>query len=236
MKAIIKGFSTLILAIVMLGVFSSTSYAKQICTTQYGGGETCINIADNPDLEIDKTIYNPKSGEYESDIKSSGGSYPYIFESSDKIKFRITVKNVGDIEIKDINAYDALPAFLVYDSGDGDDRKDGKEVKFEIGDLKPDEKKSFTFKAKIENDGISPKSDKICLSNFVTAKGKRADDLKKSEDTADSANFCITLGKVLGSSKEKITKLPTTGSEDFLIPAVSVGLILIGFGIRKLVD
>ncbi|PIR42539.1 hypothetical protein CO058_03570 [candidate division WWE3 bacterium CG_4_9_14_0_2_um_filter_35_11] len=236
MKAIIKGFSTLILAIVMLGVFSSTSYAKQICTTQYGGGETCINIADNPDLEIDKTIYNPKSGEYESDIKSSGGSYPYIFESSDKIKFRITVKNVGDIEIKDINAYDALPAFLVYDSGDGDDRKDGKEVKFEIGDLKPDEKKSFTFKAKIENDGISPKSDKICLSNFVTAKGKRADDLKKSEDTADSANFCITLGKVLGTSKAKIAKLPTTGGENVFALGLSIGLVLVGYGIKKLSD
>ena len=236
MKAIIKGFLVSALTIAMFGVFSNASFAKQNCTALYGGGETCINIADNPDLEIDKTIYNPKSGEYESNISPNSGSNPYIFESKETVKFKITVKNVGDIEIKDINMYDELPMFIVYSSGDGDDRKDGKEIKFEVGDLKPGERKSFTFKTKIENDGISPKSDKICLSNFVTAKGKRADDLKKSEDSADSANFCITLGKVLGTSKAKITKLPTTGGENVFVAGLSIGLVLVGYGIRKLSD
>lgn len=234
MKAIVRSLFISLLLIAMFGVVSGTSFAKQICTTQYGGGETCVNVSDNPDLEVNKTIYNPKSGDYESDISSNKGSNPYVFTSDEKIKFRITVKNVGDIEIKDINAYDVLPTFLVYSSGDGDDRKDGKEVKFEIGDLKPGEEKSFTFKAKIENDGISPKSDKICLSNIATAKGKRADDLKKSEDSADYANFCITLGKVLG--KAKISKLPTTGSENVFALGLSVGLVLVGYGVRKLSD
>lgn len=236
MKAIIKRLFIFIVTVAMFGVFSGTSYAKQICTSQYGGGETCVNVSDNPDIKVNKTIYNPKSGEYENDISSNKGSNPYIFGSSETIKFRITVKNVGDIEIKDINAYDSLPTFLVYESGDGDDRKDGKEVKFEIGDLKPGQEKSFTFKAKIENDGISPKSDKICLSNIATAKGKRADDLKKSEDSADYANFCITLGKVLGKSKAKITRLPTTGSENVFALGLSVGLVLVGYGVRKLSD
>jgi len=211
------------------------SYAKISCTTQYGGGETCVNVTEDAKLSVDKTIYNPKSGQYEDHVKSTGGSNPYVFGYNETIKFKITVKNTGDVKIKDINMYDALPTFLKYKSGDGDDRKDGKEVKFEVGDLEPGEEESYIFRAEIENGGISPNSDKICLTNMATAKGEREDN-QKDEESVDYSNFCITLGKVLGSSKEKITKLPTTGSEDFLIPAVSVGLILIGFGIRKLVD
>ncbi len=226
-----------LLAIATVVISPSQANARRECFTQYGGGETCIDINDDAKLEVDKKIYNPKSRNYENNISREDGSNPYTFEKNEKIKFRITVKNKGDVTIENIKLEDIMPSILEYVSGDGDEKDDGQRVTFDKFDLDPDEEERFDFTAKVASTGIEPNEDSICVSNVAKAKGERKDNGDK-EDDADYANFCIEMrkGRVL-SSKERIARLPTTGMIDVstvLVGSTSLGLILLGFGLRKI--
>jgi uncharacterized repeat protein (TIGR01451 family) len=218
---------TAVVAVIMIAVtpmlFATQAKAEQ-CFTQYGGGETCVDR--DAKIKVNKEIYNPKTKDWEDHISSS----QYQFEADEKIRFRITVKNVGDIEIKDIRVVDVLPDFVSYKDGDGDKISKGKEVEFDKFDLEPGEDKDFEFRVKVASSGILPKDDKICLSNIAKAKGVRSDKESEKEDAVDYANFCIDLPSK--SSKEKIKYLPKTGF-DFVPAILSAGLVIAGLGIKK---
>ena len=92
-------FSTIAASFVFAGV--QKTYAKEICSTQYGGGETCVNVEENSNIRVDKTVYNPSSDSYSDHIKANDGSNPYIFKKSEIVKFNIKVENTG--KIKQIN-------------------------------------------------------------------------------------------------------------------------------------
>ena len=228
------------LAIALVGTVSmgtvnpDKAYAKRQCFTQYGGGETCVDVKEDADLKVDKSVYNPTSKDYEDNVKAKGGSYPYIFSKTENIKFRIKVENTGDVRINDINLEDILPSYIKYAGGDGDDKDDGRKVEFDIGDLKSGESEEVEFTAKYDANGVDPKDSYICLTNIAKAKGERADDEDDDESALDYSNFCVGIGKVLGKETPKV--LPVTGSKDVLIISTAVGLVLIGFGIRKLAE
>ena len=218
-------------------VLPSKASAREVCFTQYGGGETCVNVDEDSQIKVDKKILNPKSDQYEDHIKASGGSYPYKFSEGEKIEFQITVRNIGDVKLVNIKLTDVLPSFVKYKSGDGEKNKDGTEVEFDIGSLDPDEKETVEFTAKIASDGILPKDDRLCLTNIAKVKAIRDDDRDKKESAVDYANFCVELPKVLG--KESIKVLPTTGGveidpEKLAILAIASGLMLVGFGIKRI--
>jgi uncharacterized repeat protein (TIGR01451 family) len=213
-----------ILSAVTPMLFATQAKADQ-CFTQYGGGETCVENKDAK-IKVNKEIYNPETRDWEDHISSSS----HKFEAEDKIRFRITVKNIGDIEIKDIRVVDVLPDFISYKDGDGDKISNGREVEFDKFDLDAGDSKDFEFRVKVANNGILPKDDKICLSNIAKAKGVRADDEDKKEDAVDYSNFCIGLPSK--SDKEKITYLPKTGF-DIVPAALSAGLVFVGLGIKK---
>lgn len=229
-----------ICAAMVITAMPTKALAKKECIKQYGGGETCIEDKDG-DLEVDKRIKNPKTGDFEDHIKPSGGSTPYTFRASETITFSIVVKNTGDIRIENIKLEDILPSYVKYKSGDGDGKNDDTKVVFDKFDLDPGEEEEFIFKAKISSDGILPKDNRICLTNIAKAKGELEDSDEKIDD-ADYANFCIELPKVKG--KESPKRLPVTGgSEDqnqmanlVLIGSISAGLVLVGFGLKRLAD
>lgn len=223
-----------IIAISFAFVNPEKTYAKEICFTQYGGGETCVNVKEEANIRVDKTIYNPSSDSYSDHVKAKGGSYPYIFKKNEKVKFNIKVENTGEVKLEDVEIRDILPTLYVYNSGDGDSRKDGAEAVFDIGDLKPGESEEVTFTAKISDKGILPNDSYICITNIVKAEGEREDDNDEEEKDVDYANYCVQLGKVLGKEAPKV--LPVTGSQDVLLIAFSVGITLVGYGIRKLAD
>lgn len=219
-----------VLMAVTVGFTPSRALARE-CFTQYGGGEICTS--DNPRLEVNKEVYNPDKKKYQDNIKKD----EHTFEKSDRIYFKIKVKNTGDIEIKNIDLVDNMPSILEYSKGDGDDSNDGTKVSFDDFDLKPGESETFEFSAKVKSTGIDPDEDYVCVANVAKAKGERKDNGEK-EDDADYANFCIEMrrGRVL-SLKESITRLPTTGFIDLntaLIGSTSIGLILLGLGLRKI--
>jgi uncharacterized repeat protein (TIGR01451 family) len=207
--------------------------AKEICYTQYGGGETCFDVDENSKLDVTKEVYNPKTKDYEENIDYRN----YLFDPEETIKFRIVVKNKGETTIENIKVKDVLPSYVTYESGDGDDSNDGSRVEFDEFDLEPGESEEFEFKAEVSDDGILPKDDRLCLTNIATAKGE-VEDSNDTESDTDYANFCIKLPEVKG--KETISKLPTTGivAEEnmkyLFIGSLSLGLMLIGFGLKKL--
>ncbi len=229
---------------VMIGVaIGSTNsvYAARECVQNYGGGETCVDK--DGDLEVNKKIKNPRTGDFEDHIKPSGGSNPYTFKASQTITFSIVVKNTGDIRIENIKLEDILPSYVKYRSGDGDGKNDNSKVVFDEFDLNPDEEEEFEFTAKVSSDGILPKDKRICLTNVAKAKGELEDSNEKVDDS-DSADFCVELPKVLGKESPKV--LPRTGgSEDenrqklaymILAGSISAGLVLVGFGLKKIAE
>ena len=231
-KTLYSAVIALMLAITALFV-PSNAQAKRECFTQYGGGETCIEYDEDAKLDVDKKVYNPDTKKYQDHIKKDD----HTFEKSDKIKFKITVKNKGDVEIQDIKLVDEMPSILEYSKGDGDKKNDGRKVEFDKFDLKPGESETFEFSANVVSNGIDPDEDEVCVANVAKAKGERKDNGEK-EDDADYANFCIEMqkrGRVL--SKKKISSLPKTG---FIDPYVALagtsaaGLVLIGYGLRKM--
>lgn len=241
----IKALKALVAAAIVLSAVqlnTNTAFARQECIKQYGGGETCIDI-ENGDLEVNKKILNPRTDDYEDHIKPSGGSNPYTFTANERIEFSIVVKNVGDIRIEDIELEDILPSFVKYRSGDGDGKDGDTKVEFDEFDLDPGEEKEFEFTAKVESDGVLPKDDRICVTNIAKAEGK-LEESNDEVDDADYANFCIELPKVKG--KEAPKQLPKTGgfiSEDnqqvanlILAGSISAGLVLVGFGLKKIAD
>ena|SRR3989344_4841070 len=208
-------------------MLSASQVKASECTPNYGGGETCVNDKDAK-LRVNKEIWNPETKKWVDHIDSKS----YMFDAKDKILFRITVKNVGDVKITDIKVEDILPSYVRYLDGDGDGKNDDEKVEFKKFDLDEGEKKSFEFRARVASSNILPKDSKICLTNIAKAKGQKDDseDRDDEESAVDYSNFCIDLPN---GKKEKITKLPTTGF-DFGVVGLSTGLVLVGFGLRKL--
>ena len=216
-----------------MAVSTESAYAKRQCFTQYGGGETCINVNEDAELNVDKVIKNPKTGEYVDHVRSKNASDAYVFGYQETLKFRIIVENKGDVTIKNVDLKDIMPSLIKYKGGDGNDENNGRTVKFDVGDLKSGERKTYEFEAKFVTDGIVPNDDIYCDTNYAKAEGRRKDNDKKI-DNADATNFCVALPKVL--SKEAPTKLPVTGGvepKSILVISFASGLILVGFGIKK---
>ena len=118
-NTILKISAVLPVVLIASLVSASSVFAKEICYTQYGGGETCVDVPENSNLELDKTIYNPASKQYEDHVKSSGGSNPYVFDVNEDINFKITIKNTGDVELKNVDLKDELPYLLKYSGKEG---------------------------------------------------------------------------------------------------------------------
>ncbi len=198
------------------------------------------------DLDVDKRIYNPKSKDWANSVEKSGGSFPYIFQEDDKIKFKVTLKNVGDVDLVEIKLYDYLPDVLKYDSGNGDYKEDKNMIEFGSVTLKPGESKSYEYVAELNEDyGLEGE---MCTENYAEAEGTR-DDTNETETGDDNAEFCIEAtndgrgGMVLGAStgsvlgKEIAERLPTTGAFDLRYVYTGIQgffMTVLGWILRKL--
>lgn len=215
----------LALAIVANFTFSTKAVAREICFTQYGGGETCVNVDEDAKIDVDKQV-SKNDDNYTDHLKSS----THTFEAGDKVYFKITVKNKGDVDLKNVELKDVLPDFLSFGkmiNGDTPD-KSGSTLKWDLGSLKVGESETIKFYANIDEEEDLPTDDKVCLTNVAKATGKRVDNNDK-EDDADYSNFCIELGDVLG---ETPSKLPKAGNP-ITVALAGVVSVISGLIIRK---
>ncbi len=222
-----KNFAKILIAIVIFSfTFATISFAKEVCTTQYGGGQTCVNVDEDSDLNIDKTIYNPDHKKYEDHVQASS----HVFIAGEEVKFRISVENTGDVTYKKLVITDELPDFVEFVKFTGDDKgktNDNKtQLTWEFSNFKPKDEVTVEFTAKVVKESLLPDSTgDIQTTNITRVEGTRKDNNEK-DNNADYARFYIRLPKVQGA----VTKLPEAGPTSWIL---AVGLIMVGFSTRK---
>lgn len=224
---ITKYLIALISIFAVSNVYASGVAAKEICFTQYGGGETCIEENEDGKIDVDKKV-SDEDGNYQDHLKSS----THQFSAGDKVYFKIRVENQGDVTLRTVELKDTLPDFVeFYKEIDGDARVNGKEIKFDLGTLEPGESETVKFIAKVVEDDELPNDDKVCITNVASAEGDRKDNGDEEKDS-DYSNFCINLPEVKG---ETPTQLPKAGAETQVLALLGTAVSAAGvFFNRKL--
>jgi uncharacterized repeat protein (TIGR01451 family)/LPXTG-motif cell wall-anchored protein len=143
--------------------------------------------------EITKEVRKLPSGHFDwkaEDVKKGG-----------KVEFRITVRNTGDREIRNLKVSDSLPTELVSSS----------DLAFTIDRLGVNESKEFFITATVKDSEFGDGKAGKCVINRATLKFN-------DKELSDTAVVCWGNG-VLGA-----TKLPETGPVETLVMTVT-GLI-----------
>mgnify|MGYP001613611387 FL=1 len=112
-------------------------FATVTCTTQYGGGQTCVSTGQ---LLVNKKVFNPENSQMVDNLTVND----HQFKMGDEVIFSIDVKNVGDFTLNNVTFSDTLPSFLTWISGD---------LNSTINSLTPGQIRTFTVKAKVNSNG-----------------------------------------------------------------------------------
>lgn len=146
---------------IILGLVSSVLpvFASVSCTTQYGGGQTCVTTGQ---LLVNKRVWNPDTNQMVDNLTVND----HQFKMGDEVTFSIDVKNVGDSTINNVTFTDTLPAFLTWTSGD---------LNSNIDSITPGQTRTFTVKAKVNSNGTG------CALNTATAAGGGTSNMDTSQ-------------------------------------------------------
>ncbi len=160
----IKKYFVILILLSALSFLSALSpvFASVTCTTQYGGGQTCVSTGQ---LLVNKRVWNPDTNQMVDNLTVND----HRFKLGDEVTFSIDVKNVGDSTINNITFTDTLPAFLTWTTGD---------TNVTIESLTPGQTRTFTVIAKVNSNGTA------CDVNTATAAGNGLSD-------SDTSQVCI---------------------------------------------
>lgn len=184
----------------------------------YGGGSP-----PQCSLAVDKLVADPaitKTIEYIDNISATGTK----FKPDQAILMKMKVKNTSNRIVSQVVITDHMPAYLSYVAGPAIFNKGGSTFTIQVGDLNPQEEKSYiiTFKAASEKD--LPNQMITCVTNKIIV---QADNCGGNEDTAqvciERSSIAMTKGGV------PITQTPTTGPE-FSYLFVTIQAIVGGIG------
>lgn len=186
--------------------------AAVTCTTQYGGGQTCVTTGQ---LLVNKRVWNPDTNQMVDNLTVND----HQFKMGDEITFSIDVKNVGDATINNINFSDTLPGVLTWTSGD---------LNSNIDSLAPGQTRTFTVKAKVNNNSTG------CVLNTATAAGGGTSD-------SDTSQVCLkgTMPKEMPKAgAEGLILLLPLGSigiylKNLKLPAVAKGYGRVKEGVKS---
>ncbi len=159
-----KLISALVVSAVSTGLFGGSQvYAG--CTSNYGGGETCIY---NKNFDIEKKVR--KAGDDSWKDKVTG------VDEDEIVEFRIKVKNDGEVDVDDMKMTDKLPKEMERVGGDGlteywDDFDEG-------------ETKTFIIRAKVKDSEYDRKNFEKCVVN------KAEVEYNGDEEASDTATVC----------------------------------------------
>lgn len=210
MKQLLFAGVSFLIALFLVVSLPFSAYADGIYG-QYGAGATPGKVL------VDKTVRNPKTGEYVDNL----GLMDARYVSDNAVYFKITVQNTGGSVLSRINVVDYLPPYIRYVSG-GNYNSATRQVSFAFDNVKPNEQRSTLLQVQVVSVAeLPPEKSVVCPVNKVVA---TSPDNGTDEDTAQ---FCI-------ERKVMAAKVPSTGDPLGLIFALgSVPTLLAGFKLRK---
>lgn len=179
---------TILTAVAVL-TFVKPVFAAVRCETQYGGNQICVTTGQ---LQIDKKIFDPDKNYWVDNLYITD----HKFQTSDFVKFRLTIKNVGDNTLHSIKVTDTLPDFLFFTGTTASE--------FTIDSLNPGESKDLEVEARVVSES-QLRVNEACDVNTAEANSN------EGEYDKDTAKLCV-VKQVLG-----VTTLPKTGPENTLL-------------------
>jgi len=201
-KKLIVIVTPIAVSLLVAGFMGNTKvYAS--CEPNYGGGETCIY---NKSIKITKDV---------KVIEDNGSDYKDKVtgvKKTETVEFRITVKNVGEVEVDNMKMTDKLPSELDRVGGDG--------LTEYFDNFKPGETKEFKIKATINSDEFDRENFDKCVVN------KAELHFGDKFEGADTATVCYSKGTV--------TELPGTGPDLGIATGIAgFGLTVLGFLVKR---
>ena len=191
-----------ILVVLVLVLPNSVFADEGNCSSTYGN--KCISS----NLEVNKFVKNPQTGELVSSLSANGPN----FLAGQEVSFRIEVKNTGSSSLSNVKVTDKLPDLVDFVSGPGSFDKGNHTLTWFIDNLNGGESKVFDVKSKVKSSKDLPDLGIDCITNFAQA-------TKDSLVGQDSSAFCIQT-KILGT----VTELPKTGQSK--LPELLTGALL----------
>ncbi|MCL4398021.1 DUF11 domain-containing protein [Patescibacteria group bacterium] len=219
-----KKIIILYLLVFLVALISRPIFASVSCTTQYGGGQTCVSTGE---LLVNKKVFDPVSQTFVDNL----GRTDHVFAIGEEVTFSIEVKNVGDAPVNDITVTDTLPNFLTWTGGDP--------LVSTISSLGAGESVTKTIRTKVVS---TFGSGVVCANNLAsveaTITSTSTATAPVSDPQTDTAQLCVNLPT---AAPTVVTPTPTppvtppTGPSDWLLllssPAWLGG---IGFYLKKL--
>ncbi len=205
-------FIALFVVISAIGMFAASRFVLgNSCDRTYGGGSEC-----DKGFKIKKEVRIKDTDNFAETVSD--------VQKGQVFTFRIVVENIGDVDGKDLEMIDELPAELekvdgsltedieVIDNGDDNDvngcTAEGNAVKV------------FCIKVKVKDAQYQTGVQK-CVVNLARLKGDMNEDGNKETIATDTATVCYGKG---------ITELPKTGASDTLLATI-LGLSMVAGGV-----
>lgn len=185
-----KKVALILFAVFGLALFAAKSVSAAVrCETQYGGNEVCVTTGQ---LQINKKVWDPDNSDWVDNLYITS----HKFQTGDTVRFKLTVKNVGDNTLHNVKVIDTLPNFLFFTGTTASE--------FTIDHLDPDETEDFEVEARVVSESQLTVNE-ACDVNIAEANSD------EDEHDKDTAKLCVTK-QVLG-----VTTLPKTGPTNTLL-------------------
>ncbi len=175
----------------------------------------------NRQILVDKKILNPQSGMFVDNLSVDS----FQFLPDQEATFRILVQNTIQSKLNGVVLKDVLPSQVSYVSSPGSFDPNSNTVNINVGDLNPDESRTYDVKVKVKSADQIP-TNVTCLTNLAEV----SNDQTLEQDTA---TFCVQK-QILGVTSE----LPRTGPNGVMLilagSILTLLLSLISFKIAKI--
>jgi len=176
------------------------------------------------ELKIEKFVRWTDTDEWYEDIDED----EHLFDPGEEVEYKIVVKNSGDATAESVRVVDELPEYVKWISGDGNWDGDEWKVRFDLGNVNAGEEKTLRYTAKVLDEEDLPPTDRELKNVATLYEGEeRIDD--------DHAQIWINGPEILAAAAEKPEKLPEAGADTVGLILISVGMVISGWGMKKIV-
>lgn len=150
----------------------------------------------------------------------------HMFGAGDNVYYRIMVKNTGDGDAEKVTVVDSQPEYIKWVSGDGQwDNEIDRKVTFDLGTLKAGDEAELLYMSEVV--GEVPTEDTKQENTAVLYRDRDRID--------DNSSFIWIHGPEAPEVLAGVTELPVSGGDATGLILVSLGMIISGWGMRRLV-